>query len=57
MSALPVEERRARYTRYLEEAASFASTLPGEAGDLHRLADEAGELQYFVLPVSSLQDP
>ncbi len=57
VSALPVKERSAHYTQYLEEAVRLASTLSGDAGELHRLADEAGELQYFVLPASSHRDP
>jgi hypothetical protein len=55
-TARPEAERRALYTRYLEEAERWASTLPTDAGALQSLADEAGELQYFVLPASSLGD-
>jgi selenocysteine lyase/cysteine desulfurase len=52
----PVAERRALYAHYLEEAERLASTLPSEPGDVHQLGDEAGELQYFVLPASSWED-
>jgi selenocysteine lyase/cysteine desulfurase len=52
-SALPASERRALYARYLEEAARLSEAQSGEAGELHRLDAEAGELQYFVLPTSS----
>jgi hypothetical protein len=55
-TARPVAERRALYARYLEEARQVAATLPGDAGELRRLGDEAGELQYFVLPASSCED-
>jgi hypothetical protein len=49
----PAAERRSLYASYLDEARRAASNLPADAGDLHSLGDEAGELQYFVLPVSS----
>jgi hypothetical protein len=53
LTALPVDERRALYHEYLDEAARLAGALPGDAGELRRLEDEAGELQYFVLPATS----
>jgi selenocysteine lyase/cysteine desulfurase len=52
-TALPAGVRRARYRQYLDEAARLVAALPREAGDLRRLEDEAGELQYFALPASS----
>ncbi len=53
LTALPVDVRRALYHQYLDEAARLAGALPGEAGEPRRLEDEAGELQYFVLPPTS----
>jgi selenocysteine lyase/cysteine desulfurase len=56
LTALPVEERLPRYRTYLDEAESLAAALPREAGERRQLEDEAGELQYFALPVSSRQE-
>jgi selenocysteine lyase/cysteine desulfurase len=56
LTALPVDERRKLYAQYLDEAARLAAALPDEGGALRRLKDEAGELQYFVLPESSSGD-
>ena len=53
VTALPVEVRRARYRQYLDEAARRAEAFPREGSELHRLEDEAGDLQYFALPASS----
>ena len=53
---LPVGERCGRYARYLEEAEGIAAGLARDSGELHRLDDEAGDLQYFVLPASSSDD-
>jgi selenocysteine lyase/cysteine desulfurase len=53
VTALPAEVRRARYRQYLDEAARLAEVLPREGSELHRLEDEAGDLQYFALPASS----
>jgi selenocysteine lyase/cysteine desulfurase len=56
-TALPAEARLARYGEYLEEARRLAARLPRDPGRLRRLEDEAGELQYFVLPASSWERP
>ncbi len=56
-TALPAEERRSRYRQYLDEAERLAATLPRDAGARHRLEDEAGELQYFVLPAPPPAEP
>jgi hypothetical protein len=48
-TALDADERRRRYRHYLDEARRLADAQDeGPAGD-HRLAGEAGELQYFRL--------
>ena len=57
VTALPADQRRARYRQYLDEAARLAAALPREGGALHRLEDEAGDLQYFALPASSYREP
>jgi selenocysteine lyase/cysteine desulfurase len=56
LAALPVDERRALYAQYLDEAARLAAALPDGGVALRRLEDEAGDLQYFVLPESSGDD-
>ena len=51
-SALSADERRERYRRCLDEASRLVAALPAEGSKPRRLDDEAGELQYFVLPDS-----
>ena len=48
---MPLEERRANYASYLDEAMKWASELEKQAPPRpHMLAGTLGELQFFALP-------